>query len=190
MNQHTGVNPQDFTIGQNHAALNHILQLANVARPGVLLYRRERSLFDVTDLLPVRPDIARDEIIHQHRYVTLTFTQGWHVNRKNIQSIKQVHPKPPLANFPSQIFVGRRDYPHVRFDRAVAAEPFELPLLQNPQKRHLDLRTQLRNFVEKDGAAVGSFEPDQRVVLGAPVNAPSHDQTVRWQSTQRGVQRS
>ena len=64
----------------------------------------------------------------------------------------------PSFTSPPQIFVRRRDHPHIRFNRAVAADALELLLLQDAQKRDLNLRTQLRNFVEKNRAAVRSFE--------------------------------
>ncbi len=40
----------------------------------------------------------------------------------------------------------------------MAADPFDFPLLQHPQQRHLRFGGQVGDFVEQDGATVRRFE--------------------------------
>src|SRR6266436_9348108 len=42
-----------------------------------------------------------------------------------------------------------------------AADPFDFPLLQHPEQRHLRFGGQVADFIEENGAAVGGLEPSQ-----------------------------
>ncbi len=52
-------------------------------------------------------------------------------------------------------------------DGMTAADPFDFPLLQHPQQRHLCFGGQVADFIEENGAAVGGFEPSQASLQGA-----------------------
>src|SRR5882762_5908779 len=68
--------------------------------------------------------------------------------------------------------MGRRDHPHVGADRLVAADPLELTLLQDPQERDLRLGWEIADFIEKNRAAFGEFEPPQALVYRSRERSP------------------
>src|SRR5690349_13441284 len=95
----------------------------------------------LTDPLARSRRKAGGKEFNQHRYVVHTFTQRWDVHRKNVQPIKQVHAETSLAHLTPEIFVRRRDNPHVCFNRPVASDALKLSLLQDPQKGYLNFRS-------------------------------------------------
>src|SRR3546814_16194955 len=63
----------------------------------------------------------------------------------------------------SDLGVGGRHHPHIEFDRARGAQPFEFAVLQHPQQFGLLFGGDVGDLVEKQGAAIGEFEtPDAR----------------------------
>jgi hypothetical protein len=65
----------------------------------------------------------------------------------------------PSGHHPRQLGVGGRDDAHVDLDRLVAADAFELALLQRAQQPHLQAGTHRAYFVEEQRTFVRLLEP-------------------------------
>ena len=78
-------------------------------------------------------------MIYQQWDVFRTFPQGWNVNRKNIQPVKQVFAKFLLLNHLSEVAIGGCDQACIGSQRARASQPFELPFLEHAQQLGLKL---------------------------------------------------
>jgi hypothetical protein len=51
--------------------------------------------------------------------------------------------------------VGRRDDPDIDLERLVAADALELAGLEHPQQLGLQIRVQVADLIEEEGAALG-----------------------------------
>ena len=72
-----------------------------------------------------------------------------------------------MADHRRQVAIGGGDEPHVDLDRARAAEPLELVLLQHAQDLGLRARAHVADFVEEQRAAVGLLEAADALAIGA-----------------------
>src|SRR6516164_69537 len=79
-----------LVIAQNHRSLNHVLQLTNVTGPVVCLKHFQSSLVDTLDLFSDLASVALREVFHEHGDVLFAISQRWHVDRENVQPVKQV----------------------------------------------------------------------------------------------------
>ncbi|OPZ70607.1 MAG: hypothetical protein BWY82_02003 [Verrucomicrobia bacterium ADurb.Bin474] len=90
--------------------------------------------------------------------VILPVTQCRHMNRENVESIKEILPEPPGIHLPHQVTIGSGQNPHVHPDCFVSAHPLKFLLLQDPQKLCLELRRYLADLVEQYRAVIGQLE--------------------------------
>src|SRR6267142_204334 len=100
-----------------------------------------------------------DKVFDQQGNVFSSFPQRWNLNRKNIETVKQVATKCASSDGSLQVPIGGGDDPHVNADRLIATHTLKLPLLQNAQQRNLSFRGQLTDFIKEEGAFVRSLEP-------------------------------
>src|SRR2546426_12810042 len=87
--------------------------------------------------------------------------------RKDIQPVVKVHAETPVGNFALEVAVGSCDHTHIGVDRLVAADSFELFLLEHSQECDLHVLCQLTNLVEKDRSAMCSFEASNSLLQSA-----------------------
>ena len=145
---------------QDHRALDHVLQLAHVARPGVAAEPPHRSSGPTPSIAcPIRGVTCRRRTAPAAgcprrapaaaaaaagtRSGGSTGPRGIVLSRNRLQ----------------QVAVGRGDDAHVDRSDVVAADALELALLQHAQQLDLQLRRQLADLVEEDRPAVGQLEP-------------------------------
>ena len=98
------------------------------------------------------------ELLGEMGHVLPVFAQRRHVNGHDVEAEEEV-----LAEFLAldaflEVAVGGGDDADIHLDGAVAADAFELALLEDAQQLGLDLRRNLADFVQQDGPAVGQFE--------------------------------
>ena len=86
-------------------------------------------------------------MIYQQWNVFRTFPQGWNVNRKNIQPVKQVFAKFLLLNHLSEFAIGGCDQACIGSQRARASQAFELPFLEHAQQLGLKLERDVADLI-------------------------------------------
>src|SRR5882762_2432666 len=74
-------------------SLNHVLQFANVTRPGIRLKQVQTLLVDTPYILSYIPRATIQEIIDQHRNVCPAFPQRRNLKGKNVEPVKKVATK-------------------------------------------------------------------------------------------------
>src|SRR5437870_9170676 len=99
--------------------------------------------------------------------VFATLAQRWNFERKHDEPIEQILPEAAGSHSFFQIAVGGGNDAHVDLARARVADAFNLLLLQDPQQLGLHGQRDFPNFVEKERAAVGEFEPPELVAQRA-----------------------
>src|SRR5438093_2380909 len=93
-------------------------------------------------------------MIYQQWDIFRAFPQGWNVNRKNIQVVKQIFAKFPLLNHLSEVAIGGCDQAGIGVNSPCASQPFEFSLLEHAQQFGLQLEWNLLDLVEEYRAAV------------------------------------
>jgi hypothetical protein len=89
----------------------------------------------------------------------------------HLQAIIQVAAERARFDRRLQVAIGRRDQAHIDRDGRVAAEPFDLALLQHAQQFHLNQGRDVADFVQEQRAAVRRFELADAVGICARVRA-------------------
>jgi hypothetical protein len=84
--------------------------------------------------------------------------QRRHAERDYVEAVIEVFAEGAGADFGIQVAVGGSDDANIQWQSADTAHAFELTLLQNAQQFGLEVRRELADFVQKDGAAFGRFE--------------------------------
>src|SRR5258708_23347098 len=103
--------------------------------------------------------IAIDKVFDQQWNVPPSFSKRRHLNRENVQPIKQITTKGPSADGGLQVTVGGRDHSDVSADSTSAADTLKFVLLQNTQECNLSLGGKISDFVEEKRASICYFKP-------------------------------
>src|SRR5258705_8717049 len=97
------------------------------------------SLLNILEVLDRLSRIAIDKVFHQQRDVLSSFSKRGHLNRENLQPIKQITTEGPSADCRLQVTVCGCDHSHVSADSMTAADTLKLVLLQNTHEGNLRL---------------------------------------------------
>ena len=97
-------------------------------------------------------------MIGQQDHVAAALAQGWQINGKNIQAIKQIRAETVGYNILLQIAVRGGDDAYIDIDNPRRSQRLKTFFLQHTQE--LDLRGggEFAYFIEKNRAAVGFFK--------------------------------
>ena len=120
--------------GQDHRALEHIAQFADVPRPAVrdervarvVVEPRGRTAHGLAQLL--------QELLGKQRHIVEAVPQRRQQNVEHLQAVVQVLSEIASLDRLLQVAVRRSNDAHVRFLRADPAEPLELALLEHTQE--------------------------------------------------------
>src|SRR5438876_2551035 len=99
-----------------------------------------------------------EEVLDQERQVLDPLAQPRQRDRDDVQPVVQVLAEASRLHLGLEVLVGGREDAHVDLERAVAADPLELALLQNAQDLGLRLRPHVADLVEEERPAVGDLE--------------------------------
>ena len=140
-------------------ALDHVLQLAHVARPGVLPRARPAPTASKprTALAGGAVELG-DEVLDQARQILEAIAQRRQRDREDVEPVVEILAELALGDQLLEVAVGRRDHAHVDVDGLGAADALELALLQHAQELDLHLQRQVAALVEEQRAAVGQLE--------------------------------
>src|SRR5713226_486838 len=148
----------DVAGGHDHEPLDHVPELADVARPVVGEEIGERLHRDGLRALAVLGREPRDEVIDQQRDVFLPLPERWHLDRDHVEPVEEVLAEAAPRDQLVEVVVGRGDHPDVDLDRVLAAHALERLLFQRAQHLGLRLQAHVSDLVEKERAAVGRLE--------------------------------
>ena len=108
--------------------------------------------------LPERAAASVQEVLGERQHVLGAIAQRRQHHLDDVEAIEEILAERALAHALRQIAVGRRQDAHVDLLRSRRAERAQLALLQHAQELGLQLRRQVADLVEEDGAAVGLDE--------------------------------
>ena len=119
---------------KNDGALNHILQFAHVARPGMIFQQLNGAIRESLDMDAVFAAKAAHEFLGQKWHVFTVVAQGRHADGHDIEAEKKILTKLFFLDAGLKIAVGGGDDPHIHLDGAIAAHAFEFAFLEHPQQ--------------------------------------------------------
>src|SRR6266850_7140057 len=89
------------------------------------------------------------KVLDQQRNVFSALPQRRHLNRKNVEPVKQVAPENARRDGSFQITVRSSNHPNIASDGSSSTNTPKFMLLQNAQKSDLGLGRKLTNFIGK-----------------------------------------
>src|SRR5882724_3524999 len=90
-------------------------------------------------------------------------TQRRNVNLYRIQTKKEVLPEPSCGGLGIHIGIGSRQHSHIHAPRRGRSYTLEISRFQNAQKFCLQVKRNVRDFVQEQSAAIREFEPSNAV---------------------------
>ena len=132
---------------QDQRPFDHVLELADVARPGVFEENAER--FGGKPVGGFREPTAEaiQERVREQRDIGLSFAQRGDDQRDHVEAVIEVLAESPRGDHLLEVAVGRGDDPDVHGDVFVSTHPLDDPLLEHPQELDLEGRRQFADFV-------------------------------------------
>ena len=118
-----------MALRQKQCPAHHVLELADIARPGVIGQRSERGIADPGHALALG-DMAQQHGEGQRGDVRTAFAQRQHLDGKYVQAIIKVGAKAAFLNLVRQVAVGAGDNAHIDLDRAGRADRHHFAFLQ------------------------------------------------------------
>ena len=167
---------------QDGQPLDQVLQLAHVARPGVLLQRLQAGIRAASRRAAVAPVVLVHEEACQQRDVAAAFAQGRDGDAHHVEPVPQVFAELALVHHLLQVAVGGRDHPHVHFLGPRRAHRPHFALLQKAQQLELEVQFDIADFVQEYGAAIGRFENAHAVAVRPGVGAADRRRTTRFRA--------
>ncbi len=147
-----------FTVGQNSGALDGVLELANVARPGVGLDEAARSGAELEIGLAKFAAESFEKIFGEEDGVAAAFAKRRDGDGHGGDAEVEIFSKLFFAHGGLEIAVGGGDQPDVDFDGGGAADAVEAAFFEDAEEFGLDGGRQVANFVEEESAAMGEFD--------------------------------
>src|SRR4029453_12434347 len=102
--------------------------------------------------------VTTSEVFDQQRDVFFSLAERRHLNRKDVEPVKEVATKRGGIHRSLQITVGGNNHSNVCLDRMIPPDPLQFVLLQHTQECDLSLGRKLSYLVQKDRPAFGQFE--------------------------------
>src|SRR5580765_3716284 len=121
----------------------------------------------MSDVLARFSRMAIDKIFHQQSNILSSFPKRRNLNRKNLESIKQITPEGPAGRGCVQVTIRGGDDTNVDPDRLGASDPLEFPFLKDSQERDLSVRGQFAHFVQENRSAGGQFKAAEPALTGS-----------------------
>ena len=143
----------------DHRAFDDILQLADVARPGITLKLVQAPRRQVRLAWRFICTHSRSKKCWANSGMSSVRSRsGTTSNRKDAQAKIQILPKSAGDDVGFQIAIRGGDHPDVDLARLVVADSLDLPFLQHAQQLALQVERNFADLVEKQRAAVGQLE--------------------------------
>src|SRR5258708_10063508 len=114
----------------------------------------QRLLVDTFYVLASFSCIAINEVFDQQRDVRSSFSKRRHLDREDIQPIKQITAERASANGGLQVTIGGCNHPNVSANSTGAANTLKLVFLQNSKQSNLSLGWKVSDFVEENRASI------------------------------------
>src|SRR5438128_2616044 len=156
----------DGAPGQHDRAVEHVLELADVAGPIVAREHLEGAGGHATHVAVALARDLADEVLDERGNVLSPLAQRRHVDRDHVEPVVEILTERARPDGGFQIYFRRRQDSHVDRHRPHAAQPLDLALLQDAQQLRRKVEPQGADLVEEHGAPVGQLEAAELLRVG------------------------
>jgi len=143
--------------------LEGVLQLADVAGPGVADQRSERRGREPRGRAALARRAADELHGDQLRHVLGSLAQRRDGDPDHVESVEQVGAEAPGADVGVEVALGGRDDARAQAQRIAAPDALELSLLEHAQEPPLQTGVELADLVQEEGSVGGAL-----AATGAP----------------------
>ena len=143
------------SLAENHGPLDKILQLADIARPGIGHQLPESILAELQLRQLVLFGKLAEKMLRQQQDVLRMFPQGRHGHGNYIEPVVEVFAETTFLDQCFQVAMGRRDDPDIDLYRQIRTHGIDLFLLQNTQYLGLQEGTHIADLIQEDGPPIG-----------------------------------
>ena len=163
---------QDHAVGQHHGALEHVLELADVARASDS--PTDSAAPPATPWPRAAPAAARplEEVRDQVRQVVDTLAQRGQAQPHALQAVEEVGAELALGDQPIEVLVGGGDRRARPRRSAVPAHALDLALLERAQDLGLHARSGMSPISSRKSVPSRASSKRPGLARTAPVNAP------------------
>src|SRR6266566_842822 len=144
--------------GKDEERLEHVLELAHVAGPGVLEERAERAGRREREGRALRAVEARDEVLDERREVVAPLSKRRERDREHAQPIVQIAAELARLDHAPEVAVRGGDDADVEPPHAGGAERPHLAVLHDAQELRLERGHEVLDLVEEERAAIGELQ--------------------------------
>ena len=162
-----GVRADLAAAGEQHRAVDDVLELADIAGPGVGEQQPAGLGRERPRRQPVLLGEAGGEVVGEQADVGGALAQRRDPQGDDVEAEVEVLAKAAGGNGLAQVAVGGGDQPDVDLHRPGPADPVDLPLLDGAKQLRLQAHVHLADLVEQQRAAVGLLEPADPAGHGA-----------------------
>src|SRR5271157_678691 len=145
---------QFVPLREYHAALNEVLQLADISWPIGIHQSLHRGSWDRPNALLHTPGEARHKKVDQEFNVFAPFAQRRDFNGKHPQPVEKVLAKLIIPNHAFQIAMRGRNQTNLNLDGLCTSEAFKLLFLQGTQEFRLQIHADVADLVKKKTAVI------------------------------------
>src|SRR4029077_9151093 len=139
-------------------AFDDVLQFTHVAGPVVGLQAANAHVGQWVDRAAHLGGEPGGKGGSKQRNVVLARAQRRNRDREDVEAVVEIVAKFAFRDRFLEIAIRRGDHAQVHLSRLRAADRLEFAFLQNAEQLYLQVKRQLADFVEEDGAAVGQTE--------------------------------
>lgn len=147
-----------IAITDDDSALDHVLELSNIAWPAVSLKRAYRILPETQAGAVFAVRVALYKVMRQNRDVSIAFAQSRKLYVRNVEPVKEVGAKPVVGDRCFERGVCTGHYSRVKPLLLRSAEPAKPTIFHDTQEFRLQLQRELRYFVKEDGPGTRNLE--------------------------------
>lgn len=139
-------------------ALDEVLELADVAGPGVLLEGGEGGVVDALDGEVVGDAVGAEEVLAEERDVAGALAERGEVDGDDVDAVVEVFAEAAGVDHLFEVFVGGADEAEVDFAKGATAEALDHVVFEDAQEFGLEREGEGGDFVEEEGSGVGEFD--------------------------------
>src|SRR2546427_1057481 len=146
------------SLRHQHAALDRVIELADVAGPRMIQQRLKRRRFESGDVLAIPLRMQPKEVRGERRNVFTPIAERRQLNLDRVQPEEQILTEPTRRDLLAQVGVGRRHDAHVHVTCARRADALEVARLEDAQQLRLQVHRYVGDFIEEQRPAVRELE--------------------------------
>src|SRR5204863_9583669 len=148
----------EVAVAEDRSALDAVLQLADVARPVIVVQRGAGVVGHAQAGAVQLVREARERKVRERANVLPALAKRRDRDREDVDAEEEVFAERAALDRFFDVAVRRADHAHVDIDRRRAADALEAPLLQHAQDLRLHAESELADLVEKNRSHVGKLE--------------------------------